>query len=245
METIHVLSIGNSFSQDAHRYLYGLARSENVRMETVNLYIGGCSLDMHFRNLKGEKKAYSLEIGGHTDGGFFVSIQEALLARRWDYVTLQQASHYSYRRETYTPYMKELAKYVREYAPEAKLMVHETWGYETGSDRLRQHGFENYSEMFARIKECYQQAAEEIHADGVIPGGTMLEKALQAGIASVHRDTFHAKLGVGRFILALIWYKILTGNSVENVKFNDFDEEVSDQEYQLALRIVEEWGKPA
>lgn len=49
---IHVLSIGNSFSQDAQRYLHDLAESKGVDLETVNLMIGGCSLERHFRNLK-------------------------------------------------------------------------------------------------------------------------------------------------------------------------------------------------
>ena len=53
MKTIHVLSIGNSFSQDAHRYLHDFARSEGVDIETVNLFIGGCSLERHYRNMVG------------------------------------------------------------------------------------------------------------------------------------------------------------------------------------------------
>ena len=49
---IHVLSIGNSFSQDAHRYLHDVARNEGVVLETANLYVGGCPLERHFRNMK-------------------------------------------------------------------------------------------------------------------------------------------------------------------------------------------------
>lgn len=39
MKPIQILSIGNSFSQDAHRYLHDLARSEGVIIETVNLLL--------------------------------------------------------------------------------------------------------------------------------------------------------------------------------------------------------------
>ena len=72
---IQVLSIGNSFSQDAQRYLHDVAKSEGVALETVNLYIGGCSLERHYRNMKGDYREYSLEMNGHTAGGFFVSIK--------------------------------------------------------------------------------------------------------------------------------------------------------------------------
>lgn len=46
-----ILSIGNSFSQDAQRYLHRLAKHEGVQLKTVNLYIGGCSLQRHYENI--------------------------------------------------------------------------------------------------------------------------------------------------------------------------------------------------
>ena len=46
-----ILSIGNSFSQDAQRYLHRLAKNEGVDMKTVNLYIGGCPLRSHYLNI--------------------------------------------------------------------------------------------------------------------------------------------------------------------------------------------------
>ena len=41
-----VLSIGNSFSQDAHKWLHKLAELNGVEMETLNLCNSGC--DLHF-----------------------------------------------------------------------------------------------------------------------------------------------------------------------------------------------------
>ena len=38
-----ILSIGNSFSQDAQRYLYRLAKKAGDTFKTVNLDIGGCT----------------------------------------------------------------------------------------------------------------------------------------------------------------------------------------------------------
>ena len=238
MATINVLSIGNSFSQDAQRYLHDLARSEGASLETVNLYIGGCSLERHFRNMKGDKREYSLEINGHSSGGFMVSIKGALLARSWDYITLQQASHFSYKEESYQPYLKELAAYVREMCPGAKILIHQTWGYESGSDRILAQGFEKFEEMFELVKKCYDKAAAEIQADGIIPSGQAF-MYMQQKVEKIHRDTFHASLGLGRFVLALVWYKYLTGNSVSRVSFKAFDEEVTEQEYQIALEVVE------
>lgn len=238
MKTINVLSIGNSFSQDAQRYLHELAASEGVPMETVNLFIGGCPLARHFRNMVGDRRAYTLQADGHNIEGFSVSIDEALTSRNWDVVTLQQGSPLSFQEDTYFPYIEELADYVRYMCPKAKLLIHQTWGYETGSERLAETGFTDYDEMFAQVKYCYEKAAKKIDADGIIPCGEALQYALHHGVEKVHRDTFHAGLGVGRFILALVWYGYITGNDVRNVTFDRFDVEVAEEEYRIALEAA-------
>lgn len=237
---IQVLSIGNSFSQDAQRYLHDLAKGEGVDLQTVNLYIGGCSLQRHFLNLKGDKREYTLEVNGNTADGFMTSIREALTARSWDVVTLQQASHESYREETYQPYLDVLAEYVRENCPKAKLLLQQTWGYESSSNRIRQHGFETYEEMFAQISNCYDKAAKEIGADGLIPSGLAFRYALEKGVDKIHRDTFHASFGVGRFLLALVWYGCITQQEIDHVQFVQFDEEINSRDYQIAIAAAKE-----
>lgn len=221
MKPIHVLSIGNSFSQDAHYYLHDFAKSEGVDIETVNLFIGGCSLERHYRNMVGNKREYTIEINGHRADGFLCSIDEALTAREWDFITLQQASPLSYRIDSYEPYLIRLAEHIRYMRPKAKLLIHQTWAYETGSDRIKAHGFETYDEMFAQVKDCYEKAAAIISADGIIPSGDAFRLALEAGILNLHRDTFHASYGAGRFLLAVVWYACLTGDyCLENKQYD-------------------------
>ena len=58
---MNILAIGNSFSQDATRYLHGIARADGVTLEVVNLYIGGCSLERHYRNMMADTRAYELQ----------------------------------------------------------------------------------------------------------------------------------------------------------------------------------------
>ena len=94
---MNVLSIGNSFSQDAQRYLHGIARAAGEKIANVNLYIGGCSLERHHQNMCENMRAYTLECGG-IDTGFRMSIEEALGNRAWDVVTLQQVSRSEERR---------------------------------------------------------------------------------------------------------------------------------------------------
>ena len=109
-----ILYISNSFGEDAARYLYGIARAAGENAKVVVLYIGGCSLYRHYRNMLSEAKAYDYIIDGIRTG-LTVSLKETLLSDEWDYVTLQQSSPESGREETYFPYIIELAAYVRKW----------------------------------------------------------------------------------------------------------------------------------
>ena len=173
---------------------------------------------------------------------FMVSIKEALLNRSWDIVTVQQASPSSPKPATYTPYGEELVAYVRKLCPKAKVIVHQTWAYEDGSPKLLDlMGYPTHDAMFADIENAYAGFAKAIDAYGIIPGGKLMQNMLKNGIEKVHRDTFHARYGLGRYALGLLWYRMLTGKSVAEIPFNDFDEPVADGEIAIAKRLVDEF----
>ncbi len=77
-----VLSIGNSFSEGASRYLHGVAKADGTNMKVVNLYIGGCPLSVHYTNMLENSKSYALQFNGEPTG-FCVSIKEAILSEAW------------------------------------------------------------------------------------------------------------------------------------------------------------------
>lgn len=237
---MNVLSIGNSFSQDAQRYLHSIARADGVEFNCFNLYIGGCPISTHYRNMMGNNKAYMLQVNGHPTG-FNVTMEEALLNRNWDVITIQQASHESNDYETYQPYLNPLMVYVRKCCPKAKIAVHQTWAYEDESPRLTERmGYTNHKDMLNDICKAYNRAAKDINADYLIPSGELLSSLLDRGIEKVHRDTFHASLGLGRYAIGLLWYAILTGNNIADNAFCDFDEEVTKEEIAIIKEAVKD-----
>ena len=168
-----------------------------------------------------------------------MSIRQALRSDNWDYVTLQQASGQSARYETYEPYLKAVADYVKKYCPTAKLLIHQTWAYETGSQKLaNQLTFADDKEMFAAVEAAYNQAFDAISADGLIPAGKAMLTAAHTGIEKIHRDTYHASLGAGRYLLALVWFKYLTGRDISENDFNEFDVPVTDEERKIVINAV-------
>lgn len=234
-----VLAIGNSFAVDANRYLSQIARAAGETIDVVTLYIGGCSLEKHYRNMLSKERAYHLYFNGQATG-FFISLKEALLSRAWDVVTMQQASGSSAKSSSYDPYAGAIAAYVRKCSPKAKLLVHQTWAYEKDSDKLHNvAGYDTPEMMFADIEKAYQNMSRTIDAAGIIPSGALFQHFLEQGVEKMHRDTFHATKGFARYALALLWFRMLTGKSVKENTFCDFDEPVSDGEVQMAKNYVE------
>lgn len=237
---MNILSIGNSFSCDAQRYLHAIAKADDVDLNCFNLFIGGCPLSLHYRNMLSDERAYELEMNGESTG-FNVSLKEALLNRDWDVVTVQQVSNEAPFYETYQPYLNKIAEYVRLLVPKAKLVVHQTWSYEQGSYRLNEElGYKDPRGMFYDIKRAYKKAADEINADFIIPSGAVFYSLVSEGIGKIHRDTFHASFGMGRYALGLIWYKAFTGNEIQHNSFSDFDEDISAENVQKIKKCVDE-----
>lgn len=225
-----LLSIGNSFSTDSHEYLHSLAEQNGLSLECYNLFIGGCSLETHWINYVENNEFYDLEING-SEATRKISINEALTMQKWDVITVQQASAFSGMFETYEPYLTDLVAVVREKAPTAKIYFHETWSYEIGS---LHEGFLNYNsnqkEMYSHIKEVSKKASDLINAD-IIPTGDVVqfvrenipEFDFKNGGISLCRDSFHLSENYGRFLAGAVWLKKLTGKTLKEQPFSNFD----------------------
>lgn len=220
---MRILAIGNSFSQDALAYLHDLAAAGGQEAETMNLYIGGCSLEQHAGNIRSGAEAYVCEINGR-DTGRMISVRGALEQGPWDAVTLQQASYLSGEPASYVPWLEEVADYVRRLSPGSRLWVHQTWAYDpTGEDPdfRRYRGAPAY--MYRCLREAYEEAARRLAAP-LIPVGTVIQELqaqpafnAAAGGVSLYRDSRHLGLLYGRFAAAAVWYeRLLEGRILED-----------------------------
>ncbi|MBE6577383.1 MAG: DUF4886 domain-containing protein [Ruminococcaceae bacterium] len=236
---MNILAIGNSFSEDATRYLHNIAKADGENLQVTNLYIGGCSLERHYRNMLSDEKKYELQYNGHRTG-FYVSLREALLNRKWDVITLQQVSSSSFVKESYLPYIISIADFVRRYAPQVKLYLHQTWAYEEGSQKLFERAkYDRADRMLNDIVKVNLEIADLIGAEEIIRSGELFGELLKKGIKEIYRDTYHASLGIGRYALALLWYRTITKKPVLENRFCDFDEPISEEEIRLIKETVD------
>lgn len=222
---VNILSIGNSFSQDAQKYLHEIAASGGVQLHAENLYIGGCPLQVHAEDLRSDEAAYDDEINGKRVGT--ISLPEALRLRTWDVVTLQRSSGMSGEYDSYQPYLNELVAAVRTACPGARLFIHQTWAYEDGADHpdLARYGRDR-KRMFAQLTAAYRQAAADIDAES-IPVGTVIEWLrdrapgfiVREGGKILCRDGYHLSFDLGRYAAGSTWYRVLCGRSPRTITF--------------------------
>ena len=241
-----LLSIGNSFSQDAQEWLHQIAVANGVALETTNLMIGGCSLETHWNHMTDGESAYYLEQNGKNMDRM-VTLEEGLALDAWDVVTVQQVSHHSGQPQTYIPYLTELVAYVREKCPTAKIYFHQTWAYEIDSDH---GGFLNYNrdqqEMYRRIGDCTEMACRLIDAT-VLPSGPVVqylrentpEFDYKNGGLSLNRDGFHLSWDYGRYAAAATWFKVLTGKVPAVNAFPEWDAHLVDVIHAAVATVVE------
>ena len=135
---LKVLMIGNSFSISCLTHLPQIAADCGQKLDIGSLFIGGCSLERHATNVVAElrdmKAKGTYRYDRVIDNGSRRVVHNARLTDvlkgvKWDIVTIQQASPLSWRRESYHPWGDDLVKTVRTFAPQAKIIVQETWSY--------------------------------------------------------------------------------------------------------------------
>ena len=217
-----ILFIGNSFSQDATKYLQKIA---DGKLFVRNLYIGGCSLKTHAANVEADTVAYDYECDAVSQEK--ISIRAALLKEEWDVVSVQQVSAHSGMIETYEPYIGKVIECIKTYRPNARIVFHRTWSY--ADDVVNDQYFAPYNHdgryMFARIKEATEEIAAKYSLD-IIPSGDAVELArklpefdLKAGGVSLNCDGKHLSDDGGRYLAALVLYRFFTKKAAKTAAF--------------------------
>ena len=268
-----VLMIGNSFSVSMMRHAPSVADSLAIDFDITSLYIGGCSLKKHMDNVKREwnveHKPYSMtrNIRGVAQPSKKVNLPEVLKGEvKYDIVTVQQASHESWDPATYAPYGDDLVKLIREYQPQAKIYVQETWSYTPWDPRFKKWGIDQ-NEMYEKLHKTYGDFAKQ-HGFDVIPFGTAVQEWRRQLPVKYAENSFggdvvgggkqeardHFKRDVnndwkpncdvfhlgrrGEYFQALVWAKALFGADVSKLKYKP--DYVTDDEAKLMKKIAME-----
>lgn len=218
-DTLRILGVGNSFTDDGMMYLPELLEAAGIKNVILGrLYIGGCSLERHCHEYAQNNASYIYYKS--TDNHWVTVSKEATLVdgitdEPWDIVVLQQVSGKSGLYETYHPWFEQLVEIVRWYCPNAGACIawQQTWAYAKTSD----HGDfirydKNQQRMFDAIVASVKRLDEESSIDIIIPSGTAIQNLRNTELCDsleLTRDGYHLSLKTGRYTAACTWFQAL------------------------------------
>ncbi len=219
-DTIKVLAVGNSFSEDALEYLDELAMHAGIPLIVANAYKAACSVETHYNNSQSNEGAYVYQkaVCGEIVKTPGYTLEACILDEKWDIITLQQVSYLSGMEESYFPDITNLIKYID------KLMVnhsfkyafHQTWAYAQGAEHS---GYVNYDEsqelMYSSIMDAVKNVMKETKVKYVIPSGTAIQNGRTSSLGDTFcKDGYHLNNEHGRYTAACVWYEFIFDESV-------------------------------
>lgn len=183
---LKVIAIGNSFSICVGKEMPKIAKDLGYPLDFCSLYIPGCTLERHAANLDHPKENYYLitwdyvssakgeepfkdQLYLNNEKRSFSNIERMLKADKWDVVTVQQASHESWREKSYEPHGTKLLDMIKKCAPQAKVYVQQTWTYTPWSERLGLWGFDQ-NQMFEKLEAAYDKFAKNHNLETIKMG---------------------------------------------------------------------------
>ena len=241
---IHILAVGNSFSVDAmQKHMFKVLESLGYdEIILGNLYVAGCSIDTHWSNVSGKKKAYEYYETRPNNGQWKtirnVTADKAFETVEWDVITVQQASPDSGRSGTFGN-LSKLVAWLKEKSPNATILYHMTWAYQKdsthwafpayyGSDQARM-----YNDIITATRD---KAAKTEGIKGVIPVGTAIQNLRTSSLGdTLTSDGHHLLDSYGDYTAAVTWAAYITGVDANKVTYRP--DEIADHFDEIAKSV--------
>ena len=230
---VKVLTIGNSFSENASAYATAIASNQGYDLTFAYLKVSSCTLDLHWQYAQENSAVYKFELtdstGRHTfndedsTGVNGATIEEALEYTDWDIIVFQEGSTSAADYANYS-HLGDLIDYVQQYCPDAEIMLHEIWSWSSWA-----------VDSFDRIESAYHRASEEHGGLTIIPTGRAFEFARTAlGDRSLLNasDNQHAN-EYGKFVAGACYVATIFGCDI-----NDNTLEVTDSSVTASVDMA-------
>ena len=160
---INFLILGNSYSMDVTWHLRQIAAADDVLMNISVLNKGGSPVSYHYENREVPVSQSEINFWYNNKTLGKSNLKIALEEYDWDYVAIQNSSttkgiddtsDENY--ETYWAVMADLAEYIHDREPDARIAIHSTWSMETGynfvdSDETRNQIMANFRTISSRV----------------------------------------------------------------------------------------------
>lgn len=219
-----LLTVGNSFSDDAMEYMYDIAESAGIKkIHLGNLYFGACRIEQHYKfwsetdDKRNKKYDYRREVNGKgwVTGEKHSDWKEALDDFNWDYICFQESAQEIQTNESLYVHLQDLMDMAHERCPGALFIYHMPW-----PNPHANYG-NSIDKMYADCMKALDTIIDKYGFFEVITTGTAIQnlRTSYIGYDKTVRDGWHLSYGVGRYTAGLAFFTQLTGISVENLEF--------------------------
>ena len=235
-EGIKILAIGNSYSEDALRYLFDLLTQLGVNAgntKIVNAYISGGTFQHHADNIR-RNNYNNLERQLITANGTITksrmgqfTLLQLLQEENWDIITVQQQNGTSTNwTATDNQNFNILLDFVKNNANRSthfRLGWHMTWAFTQSyfdSNRWLITDFGTPYRMYELICSAVQaKIVPDNDFDFIIPTGTAIQNAKSTALFgdNLTHDGSHLN-NLGCYIGSAMWVKTLTGYDISNLR---------------------------
>ena len=250
---IKILAIGNSYSEDAMRYMFNMLVQLGVEPSKITLvcaYIGGGTLEQHVNNIsllpskRSDYRELVFSANGYVEWkNNSARLIDELVGLEWDIITLQQQSRRSGQPGEYEPHLGTLIQYVLQNAPPGyRLGWHMTWAFGAGYNELSYYSNSQltmYNDICSTVQNNVVSSYPAVF-DFIIPSGTAIQNARGYFGDNLNRDGSHLNES-GCFIAGAMWVKTITGLDISELTKPFQTYEVSDPYTALSIQI----GDPA
>jgi len=223
-DTLRVLDIGNSFTNDAVSMLKEIVKSSGIKADDISVYKaarGGASFKTWLDVWNDADMAISYEVTkvvgidqpvtGACEPGNGERFRSALTECQWDLIIVHQLSNYAsdfglWEGEDECGYLQEFLSLIRKYQPNAAIgtmLIHASNKQSKGDTQT----------LFTQIASATQAFAEKYGIDFIIPYGTAIENLrssdLNTTVYNFSRDNHHLAHGVARYTASCTYFQTI------------------------------------
>ena len=219
-DTLRVLGIGNSFTNDAMLYLPKITEASGINnIIFAKLLYPGASLQHHLNFFQNREEIYTYYKTNNASWGSPIenyTINDAIQNENWDIIVLHQAAIHSGDYTNYQPMLNELIKTILLNCTNRRVSLawQMTWAFASNSTHP---GFPNYDNdqqtMYNAILDAVKSMKRETGIDIIIPSGVTIQSLRESYLNNppydLTSDGFHLDYGIGRYSVACTWFETL------------------------------------
>lgn len=223
---VKILTVGNSFSGDALRFLYDIFKAEGSTDVLFSyLYLDSATLENHAKNIAEDTAAYKWHL--YDENGHSTTLKrtfsEAISYCDWDLIVIHQFSGLSGMGDSFSPYLENIISAAKEQCknPEVKFAWQMTWSYQSNSSHA---SFVDYEKDQLQMYNCIVEAVKEVVCKNpdisfILPAGTAVQNARTSYMGDTLTKDGHHLSPFAKYLVGYTWYAALTGKTVQTPKF--------------------------